>query len=290
MYGSEVTGMFKTNTVACSREGDFLLQLNYLNNYLDRSHIKYLKYTLGVNKKATNLAVMAEVGRYPLFFSIVITLIKYWFRLEKLNEGLLYDAYICNKTMYQNHTDCWYSSIVYILEKLGIQSHDVEYTTLINNVKKKLCDSYINFWNKKRSSISQSKLDTYFKFKVNYCFETYLLIENFNIRRTICKLRISAHDLQIERKRYDKNKTERSERKCLNCSLDKVEDETHFLIECPKYKEQRDILFKDISALCPNFINLSNDDKFIWLTSNEDLFILKSLGKFIIKGFELRQN
>ena len=73
-------------------------------------------------------------------------------------------------------------------------------------------------------------------------------------------------------------------------SLDKVEDEIHFLVECPKYKEERDILFKDISTMCPNFINLSTDDKFLWLTSNEDLLILKNLGKFIIKGFELRQN
>jgi ribosomal protein S27AE len=46
--------------------------------------------------------------------------------------------------------------------------------------------------------------------------EKYLQINNFKIRQSICKIRVSAHPLNIETGRY-KNII-RSERKCTNCS------------------------------------------------------------------------
>jgi hypothetical protein len=33
------------------------LQQIYINDFIDKSHFKYLKYILGVNKKSTNLVV-----------------------------------------------------------------------------------------------------------------------------------------------------------------------------------------------------------------------------------------
>ena len=71
MYGSEITGMFKTSSAACRTENYYLLQQIYINDFTDKSHFKYLKYILGVNKKSTNLAVLSELGRYPLYFSVV---------------------------------------------------------------------------------------------------------------------------------------------------------------------------------------------------------------------------
>jgi phosphate uptake regulator len=59
MYGSEITGMFKTSSAACRKETEYLLQQIYINDcIIDKSHFKYLKYILGVNKKSTNLAVI----------------------------------------------------------------------------------------------------------------------------------------------------------------------------------------------------------------------------------------
>jgi hypothetical protein len=71
MYGSEITGMFKTSSAACRKENEYVLQQIYINDFIDKSHFKYLKYILGVNKKFTNLAVLCELGRYPLYFSVV---------------------------------------------------------------------------------------------------------------------------------------------------------------------------------------------------------------------------
>jgi hypothetical protein len=53
------------------------------------------------------------------------------------------------------------------------------------------------------------------KSEINICIfslgETYLSINNFRLRRALCQIRISAHELKIERDRYNKPYVERSQ-------------------------------------------------------------------------------
>ena len=147
MYGSEITGMFKTNSAACSREDEYLFQRIYTDDFLDKSHLRFLKNILGVNKKATNIAVLAETGRYPLYFSVVISMLKYWYRIKNMEKGLLKDALIANQKMYLEKTDCWLSSVNFILQNLDIKIFDMSLNSLIKFVKNKLCQSFLHFWN-----------------------------------------------------------------------------------------------------------------------------------------------
>jgi hypothetical protein len=39
--------------------------------------VKFVKYILGVNRKTTNIAVMSELGRYPIYFSVILAMLKY---------------------------------------------------------------------------------------------------------------------------------------------------------------------------------------------------------------------
>ena len=52
------------------------MQQIYINDFIDKSHFKHLKYILGVNKKSTNLTVLSELDRYPLYFSVVLSMFK----------------------------------------------------------------------------------------------------------------------------------------------------------------------------------------------------------------------
>jgi hypothetical protein len=36
---------------------------------------------------------MSELGRYPIYFSVILAMLKYCHRLEGQQEGLLFDAY-----------------------------------------------------------------------------------------------------------------------------------------------------------------------------------------------------
>ncbi|XP_031553992.1 techylectin-5B-like [Actinia tenebrosa] len=57
-------------------------------------------------------------------------------------------------------------------------------------------------------------------------------------KKSLNKLRISNHDLEIERGRYSSYKKV-EERKCFHCT-DIIEDERHFLIKCPLYSKLRE--------------------------------------------------
>ena len=59
------------------------------------------------------------------------------------------------------------------------------------------------------------------------------------LRAQLTKLRVSAHSLAIETGRYKRPYLPASERFCKCCSVE-IEDETHFLLYCPLYRELRE--------------------------------------------------
>ena len=109
-----------------------------------------------------------------------------------------------------------------------------------------------------------------------------------NHRRSITRLRISAHRLKIETGRYIK--LDRSERLCDKCSACAVEDEQHFLIECSNFNEYRNNLFQTVNFNNKNFSKLDNFQKIFWLLTNEDSDILHIMGLYLhehISGVEI---
>ena len=109
-------------------------------------------------------------------------------------------------------------------------------------------------------------------------------IRNFNHRRSITRLRISAHRLKIETGRYIK--LDRSERLCDKCSAGAVEDEQHFLIKCSKFNEYRNNLFQTVNCNNKNFSQPDNYQKFFWLLTNEDSDILHIMGLYLHEHLE----
>ena len=77
----------------------------------EKSHSRFMKYILGVNRKASNITVMSELKRYPIYFSVILSMLKYLHRLNNLSEGLLYDAFDCNKELNSCQTNTCYFSI-----------------------------------------------------------------------------------------------------------------------------------------------------------------------------------
>lgn len=294
LYGSEIWGVFKTNSSACMSDDKFVFQNIYKSNIADRSQIKYLKYILGVNKYSSNIAVMSETGRFPMYFSILISITKYLYRLENCGHGLLREAYKVTKSLHNSKVQTWYSSAVFLLKSLGI---DIErcniYTEnqLVGMVKTRLIRQFKLYWNDERNkSVSSGKLTTYFNIKKKFNLERYLLLDNFNLRRAMCRLRISAHDLRIESGRYYKNKILRADRLCTRCDMNEVEDEFHFLTKCKLFEKERAELFKKVTLKNENFWSLSLNDKATWLLIQEDIHILGVLAHYIDICFSIRRN
>ena len=110
-------------------------------------------------------------------------------------------------------------------------------------------------------------------------------IEDIHIRSALTKLRLSAHNLNIESLRGQIKDPE--QRKCNMCNLDTVENEVHFIAQCPKYDHLRTHLLNSMAHL-PNITQLSHENLTIWLLTNEDKFICKAVGKFIYECFKAR--
>ena len=81
---------------------------------------------------------------------------------------------------------------------------------------------------------NSQKLEFNRSFKTDHTPSSYLdLTRGTAWRRALVKLRISNHKLMIEIGRY--NQTTKDNRHCLFCGCNVMEDEVHFLFQCPTY-------------------------------------------------------
>jgi hypothetical protein len=109
LYNSEVWGSYHISSDRLNTRA-FDLDNIFKSLQCEKLHLKFSNFLLGVHKKSVNFAVLFELGRFPLHFNIVISLVKYWYRLVNLsNESkLLDDAYICSKNVANEHKQSWF--------------------------------------------------------------------------------------------------------------------------------------------------------------------------------------
>lgn len=62
------------------------------------------------------------------------------------------------------------------------------------------------------------------------------------------RLRISDHNLEIEKGRYRKPYVKPQDRICLMCKRE-MEDEIHFLLRCPRYESIRQNFYQNIKSV-----------------------------------------
>ena len=82
-------------------------------------------------------------------------------------------------------------------------------------------------------------------------------------------------------------KTPISERLCKQCVMNAVEDESHFLLVCPKYANHRIKITNHLNNNT-NFASQSYMSKLQWLLSNEDESVCKDIASFVTICFSLR--
>ena len=121
-------------------------------------------------------------------------------------------------------------------------------------------------------------------FKNNYAPSIYLDITRKNCnRKTLVKLRIGNHKLEIETGRYDN--TPRCERLCSLCDMNEIEDQIHFLLRCSKYSTIRNAFYNKIVNRIPNVKQLQLTDLIF-----DDNIINMQFIKFVSSCFDLETN
>ena len=108
------------------------------------------------------------------------------------------------------------------------------------------------------------------------------------LRVPLTKFRVSAHALRIETGRYNRpHKLALEERLCWFCK-NTVEDEMHFLLECPLYSENRQVLLRECVTLNKSFVYFSTADKFLFLLGTKSEMLQYALARFIKISFKTR--
>ena len=133
-------------------------------------------------------------------------------------------------------------------------------------------------WTLVTSNNGQSnKLGFYSRLKTTFEMEPYLKnVNNFYLRKQICKFRCSDHKLEIETGRH--RKIDINSRICRICNSS-IESEMHFLAICPLYESLRNRYFERKHE--NDLINL------LKCKNKTDAF---NIGNFIIKATKLREN
>ena len=232
------------------------------------------------------------MGRYPLYIDAAKRCIKNWLRI---NNGEVNEILACITNSQSSSVDyTWTSQTKQFLSKYGFGYLWLQKPSDKNLFKNLLSKTMIHLKDCTSQEFfstlkSRSKLRTFSKYKLIYEMEPYILYPNFKQRQVVSKLRISDHKLQIELDRYHKPSLELSERTCPFCS-NEIEDEYHFITECPMYNDERHRVKTTLSSAQTSdyqfFTNIFNCRKeFMKLIS---CFILKISDKRT-EAFELTE-
>ena len=269
-YGAEVWGFHKGDAV-------------------EKIHMKFCKSILGVRKTTQNDFVYGELGRKSLFCSRQSSIIRYWIKILESDETkyvkIIYNMLLNDVNNNPNIVN-WASLLRDMLCNLGFR--DVWLAQSVGNpklfisiFKQRIHDNFIQTWD---SRLRESSRALFYNSIKNFCFQPYLNICNLTkFRQSLTRLRVSAHRLEIEAGRWNKPiPTPVTSRTCTLCNV--IENEFHFVLECPLYSELRDTYIK------PYFFKRPNMFKFISLINSSSETILRNLALFIYKAFQLRNS
>ena len=247
------------------------------------------------------------------------------FVLEKINQkccrlilgdsdSILGNVMVEMRAMADQSQDCWLTRVQKMENLLNIPNLPGLSRTsgkiIFNDLKLK----FETFWKRKLTeekigadNINHNKLRTYSNLKNSFNLEPYLnLVRNRSQRMHLTRLRISAHNLNIERGRY-KGLTV-PQRVCKYCPTPRsycaqtttansvssaresnIDDEFHFLNKCRTFLTSRNCLFKKFTALEPTFETLTENQKFQRLLNPKTAPETKLINKFIKIMFDWRE-
>ena len=260
---------------------------------IERFHLKYLKNILHVKTQTCTIGVLGEVARFPLKIKFHVQSLKYWARIialpksDKLSIAYHHLLDIQKSTNQSN----WTTSIKTLLLKCDMEKYwDLQNIDNIDNfvklATKSLQSKFIDEWTK--TVKKQPILRTYVTFKEEFIFEEYLNINEAKYRIALSQLRLSSHQLEIEKGRHHNPKSIPIEKRlCKFCNQNAIEDEFHFLLECSQYADLRKTLFNSLK----DTILFPKSSKHIFKTiMNSNTSNARKVGNFLIKATTLRND
>ena len=249
---------------------------------------KVCRLLLSVHKRCSRLAVLGELGRYPVFLSALKHCIKYQYCVQRMDKSSLISLTLSD--MENNpEVDSWFSRIQRIKTLLDIRrmSGKPERVGLIieRNIKSKYDRFFLDQINLVKTGIDgedHNKLRFYKLLKGSFKIEPYIdQIKNRNQRQWLSRYRTSAHTLRIETGRYTRPVTPIEARCCVYCKDKSIDNEKHFILFCETFKLKRQCFIGRLNVLNPKFSFMSNEEKLNFILCPPTIDIAKCVSKYL---------
>ena len=168
----------------------------------------------------------------------------------------------------------WVSNALTLVQKYGIDIDMGSGASFTRYCKSHIYNHFKIAWREEVQNIDKSTiLRNYEAYKWEFGMEPYLyLISNLRHRNALTRLSTSSHTLEIERGRYTIPKIPVCDRLCRTCNV--TEDEIHFLLNCVEYGKMRDDFYANVKNRYVDFIGLNDNEKYSFLMTNADRYIL----------------
>ena len=252
LYNAEnQTAMTDREITKCQQDHSHIYNIQQLSP-LTTTQLKFTKFVLGVGKHCPNMTIFGESAKIPFLARAHIHMLKFWNRIKNLDEATLVNkAYRENITMNTN----WCRTIQILNAKYNLHAARREPDDFPGVVKNTIYDDFIRYWKSRiENPAIEKKLTLYANTKQEFKVDRYTELP-FRDRQIISKFLCVSHKLNVETGRHQQ--IPREERICQLCTLKKVEDEEHFICECPAYSEIRkeclgeNILTEEILSMEP---------------------------------------
>ena len=133
-----------------------------------------------MHKKASNIGIWGDTGRFPIIFNAIKLAIDYHDRIKLCGDNTLVKKALAEQI--DLNLD-WYANI----EKLTVKFGNSKYKRLSANINQNLWSEFIQNWELNKSNSSKLEIYNSIKSKINR--EPYLKITNADHRAAITKFR-----------------------------------------------------------------------------------------------------
>ena len=88
-YGSEIWSSFSNNQLKKLSKDPSILSSLLIGNQIETVQLKFLKRVSGLRRNCATLAVLREVGEFPIALNGLVRMIKFWYRINNMDNGCL---------------------------------------------------------------------------------------------------------------------------------------------------------------------------------------------------------
>ena len=138
---------------------------------IEKIHLSFLKWNLGVGRKTSNAAIWGDTGRLPLIIKISKQVCGFYKRLEDMSSDNATSCLVKHASNEQKRLNMnWYKRMNFLNDLLQSQSN--VRLNFPSQLRSRLGENFKTIWNKER--LENRKLKFYISLKSSFEAEKYI--------------------------------------------------------------------------------------------------------------------